>query len=213
MPKRTPFQKAAVEAATRKAVLDATCEILTKDGLDGLTMDAVAEQTGVSKGTLYNYFQNKKELLRFVDDSLFAPVEEELTKTMAEKLPPRQRIRKGIRSFLVFFEERQRIAMITIGEFCPHPLSLKAAECERRKFIYNSFYPVIAELLPENLFGHYEASHVTRIILGAIMGLLEGRINLDVPRAINEDLDDVMNLFFPEPPELVNTQTKDEGIF
>ena len=53
----------------------------------------------------------------------------------------------------------------------------------------------------------------TRIILGAIMGLLEGRINLDVPRAINEDLDDVMNLFFPEPPELVNTQTKDEGIF
>ncbi len=209
MPNRTSFQKAAVEAATRKAVLDATCEILTQDGLDGLTMDTVAEQTGVSKGTLYNYFQNKEELLRFVDDSLFDPISEELAETMAKEIPPRQRIREGIRSFLVFFEERQRIAMITIGEFCPHPLSLKAAECERLEFIYDSFYPVMAEMLPENSIGGYDASRVTRIVLGAVIGMLEGRIYLDEPRPIDEDLDDMMNFFFPEPTELTNTQTKD----
>ena len=39
-----------------------------------ITMDEVARQCGVSKGTLYNYFQNKEELLDHVHQVILEPL-------------------------------------------------------------------------------------------------------------------------------------------
>lgn len=39
-----------------------------------ITMDEVARQCGVSKGTLYNYFQNKEELLEHVHQAILEPL-------------------------------------------------------------------------------------------------------------------------------------------
>ncbi len=39
-----------------------------------ITMDEVARQCGVSKGTLYNYFQNKEELLDHVHQAVIEPL-------------------------------------------------------------------------------------------------------------------------------------------
>lgn len=39
-----------------------------------ITMDEVARQCGVAKGTLYNYFQNKEELLDHVHQAILEPI-------------------------------------------------------------------------------------------------------------------------------------------
>lgn len=44
-------------------ILEATLRLLEKQGLDGLTTNAVAAAAGVSIGTLYQYFPNKDAIL------------------------------------------------------------------------------------------------------------------------------------------------------
>jgi len=46
-----------------EAVLEATLQVLVREGLPGLTTTRVAERAGVSVGTLYQYFPDKQSLL------------------------------------------------------------------------------------------------------------------------------------------------------
>src|SRR5579875_670754 len=75
MPKRPP-QNLARTAQTRRrspsqersigmvrSLLDATAQVLTDVGLDGLSTNKVAKQANVAVGTIYQYFPNKEALL------------------------------------------------------------------------------------------------------------------------------------------------------
>lgn len=53
---------------TMDAMLTATTRLLTRDGYDALTTNAVAELAGVSIGTLYQYFPDKAALVGGVFD-------------------------------------------------------------------------------------------------------------------------------------------------
>jgi len=60
-PRKRPKQERS--QATVQAILTATTHILTEDGYDQLTTNRVAEQAGVSIGSLYQYFPNKEALI------------------------------------------------------------------------------------------------------------------------------------------------------
>ncbi len=52
----------------RDAILDAAVRAFNEQGYARATMDSVARQAGVSKGTLYNYFESKRDLfIRILD--------------------------------------------------------------------------------------------------------------------------------------------------
>lgn len=58
--RRRPLQERA--QVTREAILDATLQVLLRDGYAALTTTRVAERAGVSVGTLYQYFDDKRGL-------------------------------------------------------------------------------------------------------------------------------------------------------
>lgn len=60
-PRKQPKQERS--QATVEAILSATTHILTENGYDQLTTNRVAEQAGVSIGSLYQYFPNKEALV------------------------------------------------------------------------------------------------------------------------------------------------------
>ena len=70
-PRKTPVQTRA--AVTVEAISEATIQVLLSHGGDRLTTTRVAERAGVSVGTLYQYYPNKKSLL-------FAVLEDHLEK-------------------------------------------------------------------------------------------------------------------------------------
>jgi len=56
----------------RKAqILNAAEDVFTKKGFDEARMDDIAEETGLSKGTLYIYFKSKDDLIIAILDRLF----------------------------------------------------------------------------------------------------------------------------------------------
>ncbi|MFC7760808.1 TetR/AcrR family transcriptional regulator [Catellatospora bangladeshensis] len=49
--------------ATRQALHEATLRLALERGLDAVTVDAVADEAGVSRRTFSNYFANKEDAL------------------------------------------------------------------------------------------------------------------------------------------------------
>ncbi len=50
----------------RELLIDAALAVLSRDGFDRATMAAIAEEAGTAKGTIYNYFQSKEDVLAAV---------------------------------------------------------------------------------------------------------------------------------------------------
>ncbi len=59
----------------RKAqILNAAEDVFTKKGFSEARMDDIAEETGLSKGTLYLYFKSKEDLIIAILDRIFGDI-------------------------------------------------------------------------------------------------------------------------------------------
>ena len=52
-------------------IITAAEDVFTKKGFNEARMDDIAEETGLSKGTLYNYFKSKDDLIIAILDRMF----------------------------------------------------------------------------------------------------------------------------------------------
>ena len=78
MPRGT-FDRSARKARTRGALLDAAARVYARHGIDGATLDQVAEEAGFTKGAVYAHFGSK-------DNLLLALVEEYVAHEVAEQV-------------------------------------------------------------------------------------------------------------------------------
>lgn len=49
--------------ASRRAILDATAEIVAEKGIDGFTISEVAKRAGINRALVYHYFANRDNLI------------------------------------------------------------------------------------------------------------------------------------------------------
>ena len=57
-----PATREGRKARSRQCILDAAREVFFRDGFMAANLDEVAERSGLAKGTLYRYFENKADL-------------------------------------------------------------------------------------------------------------------------------------------------------
>jgi AcrR family transcriptional regulator len=82
MPRLTPENKELHTARMRENICRTFAEMFAADG--DVSMDNLAEKLGIAKGTIYNYFADKKELTAAVMDMR----RKAMTALMAQKLSP-----------------------------------------------------------------------------------------------------------------------------
>jgi AcrR family transcriptional regulator len=58
---RNPVQRRSIEK--RERIIEAAQKLFSKHGIHGTTSNEIAARSGVSIGTFYSYFRNKKELM------------------------------------------------------------------------------------------------------------------------------------------------------
>lgn len=102
------------------AILAAAESILLRDGFKRTKMADVAEATGVSVGTLYNYFENKEAVLQAIMDQHSLRLEEQLGLPF-DSDDPTQQLSQLITRFHAFIEENRDIFQIYFkAEFDRH---------------------------------------------------------------------------------------------
>ena len=69
--KETMSPRPDVSEERKDQIMNAAEEVFTKKGLDNARMGDIAEETGLSKGTLYLYFKSKDDLIAAILDRIF----------------------------------------------------------------------------------------------------------------------------------------------
>jgi AcrR family transcriptional regulator len=94
---RKPVQERS--QATFEAIIEATAQILERDGLAGLSTNRVARVAGVSVGSLYQYFPDKQALVEEVRSRFAARFQSRLLELVGRL--PGLGLRQAIREWVV----------------------------------------------------------------------------------------------------------------
>ena len=103
-------------AMVREAISDAAIRLLTEKGLESLTMEAVAEVVGIAKGTVYNYFRSKEELLVAVHDRAVRALFDEVDALFASEEPSAVAVLKKIFSAIWHHVDKHRSTLFILHE-------------------------------------------------------------------------------------------------
>ena len=86
---------------TRSILIRAAAEIIASQGVQNLTMDAVAAKAGVSKGTIFYQFISKEGLITGMMDELIRIIEDRIRKVQQNDNAPGSWLRGFIASSIV----------------------------------------------------------------------------------------------------------------
>lgn len=91
----------------RSIILDAARNALSKHGFDNCSMDRIAEEAELSKGTLYLYFRNRDELIIALLTQDLTSLIDKLESRLKEKIPPDKKLLRTISTFQKFSETHE----------------------------------------------------------------------------------------------------------
>jgi TetR/AcrR family fatty acid metabolism transcriptional regulator len=100
----------------RKQIIEAAMREFAKNGYHKTEVATIAQRAGVSKGTIYNYFENKEELLIGVIDDGFQSLSERMQEILSSSGDPIQKLSDTFKAYLAFFETPEEFSQILLKE-------------------------------------------------------------------------------------------------
>jgi AcrR family transcriptional regulator len=86
------------KAAVRAQIIAAAIDLFSKDGIDAVTVDQIAESADTGKGTIYNYFAAKEDIVL----AFMADVEEKLQRKVGRLAASDKPLQSILTSFVQF---------------------------------------------------------------------------------------------------------------
>src|SRR5262245_43254562 len=100
-------KKDVVTEFRTSAILEAARKVFAKEGFNDATVDDIAAEAGVAKGTVYLYYGSKREIyfaaLKFGIERMYAALVEELKSVSTTE----DKLRALIAAKLAYFEENR----------------------------------------------------------------------------------------------------------
>jgi AcrR family transcriptional regulator len=96
------MRSVAVREEVREAILDATDRLLARYGYKKMTIDDLAQEVGIGKGTVYLHFSSKEEVALSHIDRIIERLQERLRALAGEDAPPADRLRRMLVERVVF---------------------------------------------------------------------------------------------------------------
>lgn len=118
MNKKAPSSKKRVTKTSRKEeIIKAAAILFSQKSYHDVTVDQIAEQVGVAKGTIYLYFESKENLYLGILEETFKTIESILEKEIAKKDPAPQKLKKMlILVFQFYFQNLDVLRILTRDE-------------------------------------------------------------------------------------------------
>jgi AcrR family transcriptional regulator len=86
----------------REAILDATDRFLARHGYKKMTIDDLAQEVGIGKGSIYLHFTSKEEIVLSHIDRIIERLKEELQRIAAQDASPEERLQKMLVTRVLF---------------------------------------------------------------------------------------------------------------
>jgi len=132
--------------STRDAILDATDRLLTRFGYKKMTIDDLAAEVGIGKGSIYLHFESKEEIALSHVDRIVERLKRKLEEIASSDAPTPERVCEMLIERVLFrFDSVQHYTQ-SLNEMLS---VLRPRLLERRKKYFNEEAGIIADVIRE----------------------------------------------------------------
>ncbi|MEE9175972.1 MAG: TetR/AcrR family transcriptional regulator [Thermodesulfobacteriota bacterium] len=110
--KVAPSQKRIRRKSRKDEIIKAASNLFSQKSYHDVTMDQIAGEVGVAKGTIYLYFTSKENLYLGILEHTFETIESILEKEIAKEDPAPQKLKKILRLIFQFYFQNMDVLRI-----------------------------------------------------------------------------------------------------
>jgi len=194
MSELTERRKNMVTSMMRGEIYEAAIEVLGKHGIDGLTMDHVAEAAGIAKGSLYNYFRNKQELLEFIFDKTVEPAKQAAEEILAKPVSAMEKLESILRLWFEHFSTQRGIFDFLFNHRATREL-LDSRESSTHADAIEKFRMIFQQGIEEGTFRQLDVTRTAEMFLGAVVMTIDRQMVLGEQRPAEESVGAILEVF------------------
>jgi len=183
------------KSGMKEALYNAVVKVMAADGLQGLTMDRITQEAGIGKGTIYNYFEDKKDLLRYVVSNSFEPLFAENERILSSAKPPSQKLQDYVYNTLSYFDKHRSFFRVLLDTELSRP-RLDSEGRERLRKITSLISGVISEGINGGAFRPAPPVKLAEMLFFSCVSVTRGRLWREDYSPIEEDARLVIDVFF-----------------
>jgi len=180
------------QAQRRDVILLAAEGVFGDCGYSATTMEAVADKAGISKGSIYNYFQNKQDLFQHLFARAFSEYEAEAVEVLGADNSAGSKIETLLEFWFRRLNKYQHLARLVLEFWATAARQQQAGGlADTLREMYAQWRSRLAALLSEGVAsGEFAADLKPHIAASLIMAILDGievQSLLDIGLVIDEE--------------------------
>jgi AcrR family transcriptional regulator len=179
----------------RQSIQQAVIQLMCRDGLPSVTMDRVAQEAGIAKGTIYLHYKDKQELLDDVKNSSLDPMVTRMDEVFASDSSPDRKLQTYSQRYLQYFDERRDLFRILLYEREVVRVQSSRYQGNRYKHLVDQAAHAIREGVKKRIFRDVDDRLVAVMFVEANVAVMNQRLMTESPRPVEDDAQIIADLF------------------
>ena len=186
-------QKEMREKLAKDAIYEAAVSLIVEQGFDHLTMNDIAQKTGMATGTIYNYFANKESLFYYIHSRLHEIIREKSQVIAEREGDALEKLHLYVREMALFCSEHQVVFNIA------DKLGIKDRITPEEKqgmidHVVNQLKTIIDDGIRQKKFKKVNSAKVAKVFFFTLIGSFEVECFFNCEHMI-QDCNDMLEIF------------------
>jgi AcrR family transcriptional regulator len=165
-------RKELLTAMMKDAICDAAVFVLQEHGVNGMTMDRVAAEAKLAKGSLYNYFQNKNDLIRFMYARIIEPLSQSIEEITQTELPATEKLDRAIGVLYSHYVKHKQVIGMLVRDEEYRDIVTSSKQGSRPRALKH-FSTIIEQGIREGTFRPLDPVQAGRMLFGCVNEMFE----------------------------------------
>ena len=165
--------------AKQKEILQAAMRVFARKGVANTKMIDVAREAGIGKGTIYEYFDSREQMLHMAFSYLLHRIKKLVVHRVDEAMDPREKIRTGFLAYLDVATMKIEDYADILMDFWAQSVRQRGSESDffiNLQHIYQDYrdlvVPALQEGMEQGLFRPMDPEKVASALIATCEGLL-----------------------------------------
>jgi AcrR family transcriptional regulator len=182
-----------------RSIQEAAMRVIARKGMSSATMQEIAQEAGVAKGTIYLYFRDRDELVERTFETAIGQLHERVDAALALDLPLEEKLRAIVRAQMAFFRENAEFFRLYMSLRMPegnaHQQRRQKRACAPQyQTRVRAFADVLAEGMKRGEVRKMDPHRLALFLIEGTTAITFERLTENAPPPEDEDIDMVVGI-------------------
>lgn len=179
----------------KQSIQEAVIRLMCREGLKSVTMERVAQEVGIAKGTVYLHYRDKQQLLDAVKESSLEPLSAKIDDILSTPMSAERKLRAYSLHYLTYFHEQRDLFRILLYEREVMRVQGSRYQADRYKRLVDGVARVLREGIADGTIRDVPAQHLAAMFVEANIAMVNQRLLTDRPAAVEDDAALIADVF------------------